>query len=241
MKPLLKKSYGSIPHLPGSRMGDGDHHCAPGQAKIATEKARDGNDLIIVEEKLDGSNVRVAKIDSVLYPLTRAGYVANTSKYLQHQIFYKWAMLNYQRFDNILQNGERICGEWLIQAHGTKYNLKHEPFVAFDIFNILSERLNYDEFIKQVNNKFVTPHLLHTGKPISISEAMKTIGDYGFHGALDKVEGVVYRIERGGKVDFLCKYVRPDKKDGCYLEGVTGGDPVWNCDYKQLLLNEVII
>jgi hypothetical protein len=59
---------------------------------------------------------------------------------------------------------------------------------------------------------------------------MENLGEYGFQGAIDKVEGVVYRVERKGKVDFLCKYVRPDKKDGCYLESETG---------KQLLHGEI--
>ena len=31
MKPLKQKSYGSIPHLLGSRLGVGDHHCHEGQ------------------------------------------------------------------------------------------------------------------------------------------------------------------------------------------------------------------
>lgn len=35
-KPLGIKAYGSIPHLPGSRLGAGDHHLAIGQALIAT-------------------------------------------------------------------------------------------------------------------------------------------------------------------------------------------------------------
>lgn len=195
IKPLMRKAYGSIPHLPNSRMGSGDHCCSWGQAKIATEKARDKHDLIIVQEKLDGSNVCVAKIDGKLYPLNRAGYPANTSPYKQHQIFHKWAILNYSRFDNILQNGERICGEWLLQAHGTRYNLKHEPFVAFDILGGQVGQLTYDTFKERVNNAFITPHIVSIGSPISVSEAMKCLGDFGFHGAIDKVEGVVYRIE----------------------------------------------
>ncbi len=234
-KPLHRKSYGSIPHLPNSRMGEGDHHCTPGQAKIATEKKRDKHDTIIIQEKLDGSNVGVAKIDDLLYPLTRSGYVASTSKYLQHQIYYKWVLANYQRFDTILQNGERVCGEWLLQAHGTKYNLYHEPFVAFDIIDSSEQRLPYGEFIRRVHSEFTTPHLVSLGEPISVESAMERLGEYGFHGAVDKVEGVVYRIERKGEVEFLCKYVRPDKKDGCYLEGVTGKEPIWNCDVKKLL------
>jgi len=56
-KPLGRKSYGSIPHLPGSRLGPGDYHAHEGQARIATEKARDKHDKIYVQEKLDGSNV----------------------------------------------------------------------------------------------------------------------------------------------------------------------------------------
>ena len=56
-KPLKHKNYGSIPHLPNSRMGLADKSCHEGQARIATEEARDSNDEIIVQEKLDGSNV----------------------------------------------------------------------------------------------------------------------------------------------------------------------------------------
>ena len=41
-------------------------------------------------------------------------------------------------------------------------------------------------------------------------------------------EGVVYRVERKGKVDFLAKWVRPDKDDGKYLENISGREPVFN-------------
>ena len=50
-KPLGIKNYGHIRHLPGSRMGPGDHHCDNGQARIATEALRDRHDLVIVLEK----------------------------------------------------------------------------------------------------------------------------------------------------------------------------------------------
>lgn len=47
------KAYGSIPHLPGSRLGPGDHHVTEGQARICTERGRDRHDFITVTEKLD--------------------------------------------------------------------------------------------------------------------------------------------------------------------------------------------
>jgi hypothetical protein len=34
--------------------------------------------------------------------------------------------------------------------------------------------------------------------------------------------------ERRWAVDFLVKYVRPDKHDGIYLPEINGREPVWN-------------
>lgn len=238
-KPLGGKNYGSIAHLPGSRMGPGDHSCHEGQERICNEKARDKHDLIIVQEKLDGSNVGVAKIDGAILALTRAGYLANTSPYEQHHRFSEWVAANANRFAALLDDGERIVGEWLLQAHGTRYLLRHEPFVAFDIMRG-TKRATYAEVRERTAGMFVIPHTIHIGGPLSIGEAMAKLGDFGAHGALDPIEGAMWRVERaefidpkrGGErhwvVDFLAKYVRPDKVDGCYLESNTGKPTVWN-------------
>jgi hypothetical protein len=212
-------------------MGPADHKCSEGQYIIATQKTRDKNDLVIVQEKLDGSNVGVAKINGEILAITRAGYLAETSQFEQHHFFAKWvnASFNRKRFNEILYDGERICGEWLLQAHGTRYNLNHEPFVAFDIISN-NKRLLYFDFIERVEYAFKTPETLHCGRNgFSVEAAMKMLGEEGFHGALDPVEGAVWRVERNGKVDFLAKYVRPDKVDGKYLPEISGTEPVWNC------------
>lgn len=239
-KPLGRKNYGSIPHLPNSRMGPADKSCHEGQARIATEQARDSNDEIIVLEKLDGSNVGAAKIGHQIIPLTRAGYRAETSPYEQHHKFADWVMNpeNWERFNACLSDGERLVGEWLMQAHSTRYALEHEPFVAFDLM-IANKRKPYDELMEKIKPfEFITPHLIHRGGPISVEDVMHKLNKFGFHGALDEVEGAVWRVERDkpvGKkgekkrvVDFLVKYVRPDKKDGIYLPEVSGKEAVWN-------------
>jgi len=236
-KPLGQKSYGHIPHLPGSRMGHGDHKCHVGQAQIATLTKRDRHDLIIVQEKLDGSNVGVAKIDNIIYPLTRAGYIADTSPFEQHWKFAQWAYENQDRFINLLNNHERLCGEWLLQAHGTRYNLPHEPFVAFDLMT-KDKRLIFNDFTERVEKyNFITPKLISIGDPLSIEAMLKLIEKSG-HGAIDPVEGAVWRIERNflnnktrqrtWKVDFLVKYVRPEKQDGIYLPEISNKKPIWN-------------
>ncbi len=231
-KPLGHKNYGHIPHLPGSRMGKGDHKCHEGQKRIACYKLRDKYDRVIVQEKLDGSNVGVALLNNVILPITRAGYLANTSPYKQHHEFNAWVYENESRFRAVLSEGERLCGEWLLIAHGTMYNLPHEPFVIFDLMK-KHERTLYDELKERMSQgNFITPHVISDNGPVSIEEAMKKLGEFGFHGAEEQVEGAVWRVERdvlinkslgniGGRktvADFVVKYVRPDKIDGKYLE-----------------------
>lgn len=243
-----KKSYSSIGHLPGSRMGEGDRKCNPGQARIVTERPRDKFDNVVVQVKLDGSNVGVLKQDRRIYPITRAGYLAGNSSLLQHQLFAEWVYYHQARFDELLKEGERVCGEWLLQAHGTRYELKHEPFLAFDIITSGEKKLVYRDLcdrLKPLN--FAMPHLIAAGDPISVEEVVAQL-DYLFisgktpHGELDPIEGAVWRSERFGMieksknsprhwvVDFLVKYVRPEKVDGIYLPGLSAGaaKPTWN-------------
>jgi hypothetical protein len=230
-KPLGGKAYGHIPHLFGSRVGPGDHTCHEGQVRIATEQVRDKHDLVIVQEKLDGSCVAVALVGGEVLALGRAGYLAQTSSFEQHRLFASWVQEREGRFA-FLQEGERLCGEWLAQAHGTRYELWHEPFIPFDLM-VGHIRLSYDEFQSRINRGgFISPHLVHRGGSCSVQEAMVRLGPYGFHGALDPVEGAVWRVERETgsvwTVNYLVKFVRADKVDGLYLPEVSGGEPVWN-------------
>lgn len=232
LKPLGHKSYGSIPHLPGSRVGPKDYHISDGQAKIATERARDKYDTIIVQEKLDGSNVGVANINGKIHALTRAGYLASSSQYKQHHLFAYWVKNNEKNFKYLLADGERVCGEWLAQAHGTRYNLWHSPFVAFDII-AGTTRVPYNDFATSVQMAGLeVPYLVGTG-PMTVANVIAILDVVNYHGALDPIEGAIWRVERNGKVDFLTKYVRHGKEDGKYLpEKNQTGDPIWN-DMKK--------
>jgi hypothetical protein len=227
-KPLGCKSYGSILHLPNSRLGPSDRCITEGQARIATKRRRDKHDRIIVQEKLDGSCVSVAKVNGRIVALGRAGYLAESSPFEQHHMFAEWVNMNEEAFWFLLNEGERVVGEWIAQAHGTVYRLQSwcaDPFFAFDLMTG-KERLPFDEFRSRVKGFFQTPTLLSDGPPISVAAAMER------HESLkipcDQTEGVVYRVERKGKVDFLCKWVRPSKVDGKLLPKVSGLPPVWN-------------
>lgn len=224
IKPLGMKAYGHIPHLPGSRMGPGDHHCHEGQARILTERTRDRHDVVVVQEKLDGSCVAVAKIGGEIVPLIRAGYPAASSRWEQHHLFHDWAMFMRRHFDVLLDEGERVVGEWLAMAHGTRYDLgDSRPFVAFDIMRG-QRRVTAAEVAERVwLAELDCVQTIHTGGAYPVADALRALSFGGHHGALDPVEGAVWRLERKGEVVMLAKYVRPDKVDGFYFARET-----WN-------------
>jgi len=226
-KPLGHRAYGSIPHLPGSRRGPADKGLSSDQARILTEKPRDRHDTIIVQEKLDGSCVGVAKLEGRILALIRAGFPAAGSHYKQHHAFADWVEEHRARFHTLLAEGERVCGEWLMEAHGTIYNLPHEPFVAFDILRVHDRTPAAEVATRCAAVDLVTPRVIHTGRPISIAEVLQKL-EPGGHGAVDGIEGAIWRCERKGTVDFLGKFVRPDKVDGKYLENISGQKPIYN-------------
>lgn len=209
-----------------------------GQHKIATEKTRDKHDYMVVQEKYDGSNVAVAKLNGQILALTRRGYLAHTSPFNQHHYFEKWVEKNKDRFSRMLMEGDRICGEWLLQAHGLRYNIPDEPFVAFDYFEG-ETRLNYGDFKLMVERfDFSVPEIIAFGReavPIEVCiEKMRKL-NYGWIGCESKPEGAIYRVERKGKLDFIAKFVRKDFEPGIFLPEVNGtGIEIWNFNPELL-------
>lgn len=227
MKPLNGKLYGHIPHLPGSRVGLTDRYVHAGQAQIATVKPRDWRDIVVIQEKMDGCCVGATRISGELTALTRSGNLCVSSPYVQHRHFSAWMYHHADRFD-CLQEGERIVGEWLGLAHGTIYDptrvLGWEPFVAFDLMTG-TIRVPYIKFQARMAGRFHIPPLVTIGAPQTIEWVQEECPTSRYGG--EYVEGYIWRIERAGVVDFLCKWVAPWYIPGKYLEP----PPMWN--YKE--------
>ena len=227
-KPLGHKAYGSIGHLPGSRLGPGDHHVHEGQGRICTEQRRDRYDYVWVQEKLDGCCMSVAKIDGQIRALGRAGYTASSAPHEHMRMFWPWVMPQLSLFNDLLGEGERFVGEWLALAHGTRYDLLDtEPFVVFDLMRG-HERATVEDLHRRVGDRLLLPNTWHMhGHSIPVNSAFNKFSRDNLFNARDAIEGLVYRVERKGKVDFLAKWVRPDKVDGCYLPEISNEEPVW--------------
>ena len=230
MKPIGRKNYGSIPHLHNSKLGEGDYYIGEGQERILTLKSRDKHDNILVFEKYDGSNVGVAKFENKIFALTRSGYEAKTSPYKQHHLFSQWVYERENLFKDILSENERITGEWLVQAHGLIYKIGIEPIVFFDYFTPNNERvLHKDLNSKAIKYGLQLPRKLHEGQPITVTELLPLLNEKtkGIE-SVELPEGMVYRVERKDKVDFLAKWVRSDFPTGKYCINIDEQNLVWN-------------
>lgn len=219
MKPLKIKNYGSIPHISKSKLGIGDHFIESGQERILLEKTRDKHDEVFVFEKYDGTNVGIAKVSGKIVALTRSGYLAETSKYSQHHYFKDWVDDNKKILNEMLKEGDRIVGEWMSQASGLVYSIKGDPIVFFDYFNILNERMENEYLLWKTSTfQLNKARLLHVGGSANFDDIIKKLNEKTGHIKPDELpEGMVFRVERKGKVDFLAKWVRSDFIPGKFL------------------------
>jgi hypothetical protein len=223
-KPLGFKAYGSTPHLIGSRLGPGDYSLTPEHSALFTGNRKRRSDWITVTEKLDGSCVAVAKAEGSILALQRAGYAAATSPYALHHAFDRWVGARRDLFDELLSDGERIVGEWLHTAMGTRYDIVDPEllFISFAIFRD-RERIVYDDFRARTEAAGIPrAALISEGPGIGTDEVMGILGARGFHDAIDGVEGAVWSMETNGKSNGIAKFVKADKVDGKYMATIEG-------------------
>ena len=242
-KVLPYKTYNRIGHFSKSRLGDGDHYIDQKTEDICLKQIVDPLTLIIVQEKLDGSNVCVLNTGDEIVALSRSGYRCDTSNLEQHRAFAQWVRFREERFTKLLPfEGNRVVGEWLLQAHGTKYNIcdSEDLFVPFDWFMRIDDnqelRVNYHLFLNKVLPLgFRTPHLFHVGGACSINRTEKMAKYYDFPIInQDSIEGFIYRIEVNGEFKNIVKYVRPNKIDGKYFIDFPD-QPIWNFNPNSMI------
>lgn len=159
-KPLGVKAYGSIGHIPSSRLGPKDYSLHDKQAIICTDRnwrSRSGRPkTVFVQTKLDGSCVAAARLRNrhggEIIALTRSGLLARHSAFGLHRMWAAYVDMRQDDFRKILRTGERAVGEWLAMAVSTRYDLRspaecrqtatesvqarrRPPFVLFDIIS----------------------------------------------------------------------------------------------------------
>jgi len=222
--------YPRIPHLPGSRLGPSERHAAAAVVARMTVAAGDG-DRVIVTEKLDGSCVALVGLVDGVEARGRDGGPCAASRNDGRRACAAWVEARAGRLAaaGAVPLGARLVCEWMALAHGTRYALPHGPLVAIDGFDADGARWPWAR-VREIAAALAlpTPTELHAGGALAIDAALAALGDHGHHGAIDRAEGVMYRLEHGARVIALAKLVRLDKQDGVLLADHSGGDHVWN-------------
>ena len=97
----------------------------------------DGRRRVVIEEKVDGSNLGISKcpVSGKLLVQNRSHYISH-GDHIQYSRINEWIEEHRQALNLILQDGNRILyGEWVVARHSIPYKRLPGLFVAFDIYD----------------------------------------------------------------------------------------------------------
>lgn len=207
--------YPRTPHLSGSRGTDDDKHLG---SKASAAFISDPS--LIVEEKLDGTNVGIQFLQDGSLFLQCRGHEITEGMHPQYDLFKQWAAVKRTVLETMLGDRHILFGEWLYAKHSVHYLGLPHYFFEFDIYDkeggvflSLERRLALLE-----GSGIETVPVLHRG-PLREEMLDRLIGDsaYGAHfenpitGRSDPLmEGLYLRTESKGIVTGRAKKVRPE-------------------------------
>jgi hypothetical protein len=122
--------YPRTPHLFGSRGTDDDKHF--GQQESLDFIA---DSSLIVEEKLDGTNVGIHFTSAGRMVLQCRGHEITTGMHAQYDLFKQWTMGKRTVLEAMLEDRLLLFGEWLYARHSVHYRRLPHYFFEFDIFD----------------------------------------------------------------------------------------------------------
>ena len=207
--------YPRTPHLFGSRGTDDDKHMSQAESEgfIA-------DDSLIVEEKLDGTNVGIHFSDDGDLVLQCRGHLITEGMHPQYDLFKQWASVKCPVLEECLKRRFILFGEWVYARHSVRYRQLPHYFFEFDIYDKeeetfldLSQRLSILE-----GTGVQTVPVVHKGAAAK-SQLERLVGPSCFDSQFDNpktgrtdnlMEGLYLRIEAGGAVTGRAKFVRPE-------------------------------
>ncbi len=122
--------YPRTPHLFGSKGTDDDKHLGE-----AESKAFIADDSLIVEEKIDGTNVGIHFLDSGEMVLQCRGHLITEGMHPQYDLFKQWAAVKRHVLERPLENRFILFGEWVYARHSIHYRKLTHYFFEFDIYD----------------------------------------------------------------------------------------------------------
>jgi hypothetical protein len=207
--------YPRTPHLFGSRGTDDDKHL--GDAESARFLA---DPSLIVEEKLDGTNVGVHFTSDGAVALQCRGHLITEGMHPQYDLFKQWVAVKRFALEERLEARYILFGEWLYARHSVHYRGLSHYFYEFDIYDKqIRDFLSLERRLALLDGTGLhTVPVVHRGVATA-EELFAIIGPSRFDSTFDNpltnrpdnvMEGLYLRTEAGGVVTGRAKFVRPE-------------------------------
>jgi hypothetical protein len=207
--------YPRTPHLFGSSGTDDDKHLGE---SASVELIADNS--LIVEEKIDGTNVGIHFSDSGDMVLQCRGHLIIEGMHPQYDLFKQWAMVKRHVLEQQLQNRFILFGEWAYARHSIHYRQLSHYFFEFDIYDKEQEVfLDLERRLVLLEGTNIeTVPVVHRGR-LSRDGIEELIGPSRFDSYFENpftnradnlMEGLYLRTEANGKVTGRAKFVRPE-------------------------------
>lgn len=228
--------YPRTPHLFGSSGTDDDKHLGPVESERVISDAS-----LIVEEKLDGTNVGIHFHRDGRLVLQCRGHEITEGMHPQYDLFKQWASVKTPVFEAILKDRFLLYGEWLYARHSIHYRALSHYFFEFDIFDKHAKRfLDLETRLQMLDATGIeTVPVVHRGA-IKVAELPDLIQSSAFQAEFENpltgrrenlMEGLYLRTEANGAVTARAKFVRPE-----FVEKIKQSE---HWQYQALVPNEL--
>jgi hypothetical protein len=207
--------YPRTPHLFGSKGTDDDKHLSEADSvrMLADES-------LVVEEKIDGTNVGIHFSASGSLVLQCRGHLVTEGMHPQYDLFKQWASVKRHMLEEQLATRYILFGEWMYARHSVHYRRLPHYFFEFDIYDKVEQAflsLGRREELLAGSGIHTVP-VVHHG-PIRRKELEKLIGPSQFDSQFENpvtgradslMEGLYLRVESEGVVTGRAKLVRQE-------------------------------
>ncbi len=207
--------YPRTPHLFGSRGTDDDKHLGESESTRFI-----ADDSLIVEEKIDGTNVGIHFTAEGAMVLQCRGHLITEGMHPQYDLFKQWAAGKRLTLENLLEDRYILFGEWVYARHSVHYRQLPHYFFEFDIFEKGAQQfLSLERRLELLEGTGIhTVPVLHAGK-LNRETLAALIGPSQFDSEFENpvtnrvdnlMEGLYLRTERDRVVSGRAKVVRPE-------------------------------
>jgi hypothetical protein len=203
------------PHLFGSKGTEDDKHL---DRKASLAFLSDPS--LIVEEKIDGTNVGIHFAPNGRMVLQCRGHEITEGMHPQYDLFKQWAAVKRPVLERMLADQFILFGEWLYARHSVHYRALPHYFFEFDMYDkAAGQFLELSKRLAMIEpTKIETVPVIHRGRA-TLEILQGLIGPSAFSSHFensttgrpdDLMEGLYLRTEANGYVTGRAKMVRPE-------------------------------